>query len=214
MIPHHTILIRLLPKQLLLAQDTKAEYDNNNRMLKTEHLEITMPPQYEPAACASDRGIVVASNNPEIQVGDTAFFEFTGVVNCLGHFLEPLGTVDDPSFILDGKYNNWIKLPGYEHLKGLHILIPERFVIWVVRDGVEMTVNDFCVVETLEVQQSKLLEVKKARTNIAFCHLGEFKGQKVIFNPNKRYGLAQNLLYNGKHVEVILSRYVDGILND
>ena len=213
MIPIQHTLVKLIPKTFVFG-DTDVAFNTETKELSTKHLKIHHDPKIEPAFYASDSGLVVESDHPEIQKNDTVYFEYNAVVNALGHWLNPMETVNDPNFFLNKKFNNYVTDKAFEQYNELHILIPNRFIIYFIRDGMEMTVNDFCVIETLEVQQSKLLEVKKARTNIGYCHLGQFKGQKVIFNPNKRYGLAQNLLYNGKKVEVILSRYIDAIIND
>ena len=213
MIPVKHTLIKLIPKTFVFG-DTDVAFNTETKELSTEHLKIYHNPKIEPAFYASDRGIVVESDHPEIQKNDTVYFEYNAVVNALGHWLNPMETVNDPCFFLNKKFNNYITDKAFEQYSELHILIPNRFIIYLIRDGIEMTVNDFCVIETLEVQQSKILQADKKRTNIGFCHLGQFKGQKVIFNPNKRYGLAQSLLYNGHKVEVILSRYIDGIIND
>ena len=213
MIPLRHTLVKLIPKTFTFG-DTDVAFNTATKELSTKHLKIHHDPKFEPSFYASDRGIVVESDHVELQKNDTIYFEYNAVVNALGHWLNPMESVDDPAFVLNGKYNNYSPIQGWNYGNELHIIIPNRFIIYMNRDGVDLTVNDFCIIETLEVQQSTILHAEKKRTNIGYCHLGEFKGQKVIFNTNKRYGLAQHLLYQGRKVEVILSRYVDGILTD
>lgn len=211
MIPIKHTLVKLLPKDFVLG-DTKAVYDSEKKKISTEHMTIDQPSDFEPSLWASDRGVVVSTSHPDVQVGDIVFFEYLAVTQALGRWFESQATADDPHFILNGKYNNSVVVKEFEHLEGLHIFVADRFIIWLERDGKELTVNEFNVIETIELEQSSVVSMVKLRVNFAVVHIGEFKGYTVCFSPNKRYGLAQGLLYKGKKVEVILSRYIDATI--
>lgn len=210
-LPLKHILIKLLPKSFV-SGDVEFTYDNATHKIKSEHLELDMELNHEPAYWASDRGVVVASCNSEIRPGDLAFVEYLGVTNALGRWFEPLATVDDPHYILNGRYNGIWSVPDPENYEGLYVFIPERFVIWVEREGKEIAVNDFNVIEIEEKEQSSLLQTEKKPTQIARVVVGDFKGNTIAYPPSKVYGAAQHLRYKGKKVQVILGRYIDSLI--
>lgn len=188
------------------------EYDFVNKVAKTLTFKegIALPSDYDSPNFTPDRGIVVDSDDPQIEVGDEVVLDYFATVKKLGRSIE-----------------QFQKDPHDIHFEdGGKVLIPvktrmgENYVYGMFRDGEFVQYDDWCIVRVItekRVESSLILISKDGErltdevyTNECVVLHGstELVGKRFIYDARYLLGRAQRSLVGGALVHFIQEEHL------